>query len=125
MPTGPSGPTAPGWRKRRFAVALEAAGVDHVARPYDLRHAFASLLLAEGRSVHAVAPQLGHAPSMTLDTYRHVIDELEGQGRIDAEAEIRAAREALVPRSTREFLPKPSIGLEPMTPSLPWKCSTN
>jgi integrase len=87
------------WRKRRFTIGLEAAGVDHAARPYDLRHSFASLLLAEGQSVHAVARQLGHAPSMTLDTYGHVIDELDGHGRIDAEAEIRVAREAQVPRS--------------------------
>jgi integrase len=87
------------WRKRRFATALEAAGVEHAAHPYDLRHSFASLLLAEGQSVHHVAKQLGHAPSMTLDTYGHTIDELEDRDRIDAEAEIRAAREALVPRS--------------------------
>jgi integrase len=87
------------WRKRRFAQALEAAGVQHVARPYDLRHSFASLLLAEGHTVHYVARQLGHSPSMTLDVYGHVIDELEGRDRIDAEAEIRAARESVVPRS--------------------------
>ena len=65
------------WRRRTFARALAAAaGVEH-ARPYDLRHSFASLLLAEGRSVHYVARQLGDAPSMTLDGYGHVIDELE------------------------------------------------
>jgi hypothetical protein len=29
------------------------------------------------------------------------------------------------PSICRRFRPKPSIGLEPMTPSLPWKCSTN
>jgi len=86
------------WRNRAFATALEAAGVEH-ARPYDLRHSFASLLLAEGHTVHYVARQLGHAPSMTLDVYGHTIDELEGRERIDAEAEIRKAREALVPGS--------------------------
>ena len=37
-------------------------------RPYDLRHAFCSLLIAEGLSVVEVARQAGHAPTMTLDT---------------------------------------------------------
>lgn len=81
------------WRVRVFGPALAAADVEH-ARPYDLRHSFASLLLAEGRSVHYVARQLGHAPSQTLDTYGHVVDEFEEAPRIDAEAEIRAARES-------------------------------
>jgi hypothetical protein len=31
--------------------------------------------------------------------YGHVIDELEGCERIDAETEIRATRESVVPRS--------------------------
>ena len=47
------------WRQRTFAAALKAAGVSR-ARPYDLRHSFASLLLHEGRSVIYVARQLGH-----------------------------------------------------------------
>jgi integrase len=82
-----TGTTGAGARSR----ALRAADVD-AARPYDLRHSFASLLLAEGRSVHYVARQLGHAPSMTLDVYGHVIDEFEHAPPVDAEAEIRAAR---------------------------------
>lgn len=83
-----------GWQADRLK-----ADVEHVSRPYDLRHSFASLLLAEGRTIHYVAKQLGHAPSLTLDVYGHTIDELEIRDRVDAEAEIRAAREALVPRS--------------------------
>ena len=57
------------WRGRTFAPALEAAGLQRRARPYDLRHSFASLLLHEGRSVIYVARQLGH--SATRDT-RHL-----------------------------------------------------
>ena len=45
------------WRRRTFGTALAGAGVEH-ARPYDLRHSFASLLLAEGRTIHYVAKQL-------------------------------------------------------------------
>lgn len=63
------------WRKRTFANAAAAAGVPN-ARPYDLRHGFVSLLIAQGASVVEVARQAGHAPTMTLDTYAHLFDEL-------------------------------------------------
>ena len=69
----------------------------HDARPsswpeaYDLRHSFASLLLAGGRLVIDVADQLGHAPTLTLDTYGHVMRELEGVRQSPDEA-IAAAR---------------------------------
>jgi hypothetical protein len=36
---------------------------------------------------------------MPLDTYGHVVDEFEQAPRVDAEAEIRVAREAPVPGS--------------------------
>jgi integrase len=60
---------------------------------YDLRHSFASLLLHEGRSVTYVARQLGHAATLTLtlNTYGHVIDELDDSPHIPAEDAIRAA----------------------------------
>ena len=77
---------------------MKAAGLDR-ARPYDLRHSFASLLLHEGRSVIYVARQLGHDARLTLTRYGHVIDELEDPPRTGAEAAIRAAREAHVPVS--------------------------
>jgi integrase len=66
------------WRRRIFAPAAAAAGAPGI-RFYDLRHSFASLLLAQGRSVIDVADQLGHAPRLTLDTYGHVMRELEGR----------------------------------------------
>jgi integrase len=81
------------WRRQAFARAAEAAGLEH-ARPYDLRHSFASLLLHEGRSVIYVARQLGHGAALTLSTYGHVIDELEDAPRQDAETAILAARES-------------------------------
>jgi integrase len=86
------------WRQRGFARALHAADVAH-ARPYDLRHSFASLLLHEGRSVIYVARQLGHGADLTMRTYGHVIDELEDAPRLPAEDAIRAARAKLVPVS--------------------------
>lgn len=53
---------------------------------------FASLLLHEGRSVIYVARQLGHGAELTMRTYGHVIDELEGAPRLAAEEAIRMAR---------------------------------
>jgi integrase len=87
------------WRGDTFGPALERAGLDP-ARPYDLRHSFASLLLHEGRSVIYVARQLGHNARYTLGTYGHVIDELDGQPQIKAEDAIRAARTASTMRRT-------------------------
>jgi len=84
------------WRGRTFREALDAAGVER-ARPYDLRHGFASLLLHEGRSVIHVARQLGHGAELTMRTYGHVIEELEEVPGVPAEAAIRAARAKLVP----------------------------
>src|SRR3954452_11593116 len=77
----------------RRAVGVEGA------RPYDLRHSFCSLLLYEGRTIVEVARQAGHAPSMSLDTYQHVIDDLEAVERVPAEEQIRRARASLVPVS--------------------------
>jgi integrase len=81
-------PKGPRWG---FAKALDEAGVER-ARPYDLRHSFASLLLHEGRSVIYVARQLGHGAEQTMRTYGHVIDELEDAPRVTAEDAIRATR---------------------------------
>ena len=64
--------------------------------PYDLRHSFVSLLIAERRSIVDVARQAGHSPSMALNTYGHVFDELEDTEPASAEELIRATRATLV-----------------------------
>ena len=79
------------WRGRTFSRLLAAVDIEQ-GRPYDLRHSFASLLLHEGRSVHYVAKQLGHGARLTLDTYGHVIDELEDVPRLAAVDAILQAR---------------------------------
>lgn len=79
------------WRRRVFAPAAAHAGAAG-ARPYDLRHSFVSLLIAEGRSVIDVARQAGHNPTMTLQTYGHVFDEFDGRDRTSTEERIAAAR---------------------------------
>ena len=92
-------------RRRAFRRASLAADLAH-ARPYDLRHSFASMLVHEGRSVIYVARQLGHDARLTLTRYGHVIDELEDGPRLEAEAAIANARLAgrtSDPGSVREF----------------------
>ena len=88
------------WRRKAFRRALDGARLAH-GRPYDLRHSFASLLLHEGRSVIYVARQLGHDARLTLSTYGHVIDELEGTPHIGAEAAIARARDKDVQSAER------------------------
>ncbi len=83
------------WRKRVFAPAAGTAGREGL-RPYDLRHSFVSLLLAERMSLLEIAKQAGHSPTMALATYGHVIEELEGARTVSAEAAIRDARAKLV-----------------------------
>lgn len=80
------------WRARQWTDALERAGVEY-QRPYDLRHSFASLLLAAGHTIHYVSEQLRNSPKLVLSTYGHVIAEFEGQPNLDPEATILAARD--------------------------------
>ncbi len=44
-------------------------------RKHDLRHTYASLLIAQGADIVAVSRQLGHAsPDITLKVYAHLFD---------------------------------------------------
>lgn len=79
------------WRRRVFKNALQAAELDPSTRVYDLRHAYASLMIKSGLNVVEVAARLGHSPSVCLDTYAHEFEEL-GAGTIDPEQAILAAR---------------------------------
>lgn len=62
-------------------------------RVYDLRHAFVTLLLQEGRGFTYIAKQLGHKPATCAETYTH-LDHLADE-EIDAEDAIRDARNAV------------------------------
>ena len=85
------------WRKRIYKPVATAVGIDG-ARPYDLRHAFASLLIHEGRlSVVEIAAQLGHNPTVCLDTYAHVMAEERGGEHVSAEEQIVQARAGFGP----------------------------
>ena len=63
--------------KTTFKKACKAAKIDHSARLYDMRHLFASTMLANGGDLKAVSKLLGHSTTvMTADVYYH---ELKGE----------------------------------------------
>ncbi|MDR2892963.1 MAG: tyrosine-type recombinase/integrase [Deltaproteobacteria bacterium] len=78
-----------GWR-----AALRRAGITRRIRPYDLRHAFATLALDAGADIKAISDVMGHAdPTMILKHYQHTTEALR-----------RSAVEAvpdLIPETTR------------------------
>jgi integrase len=66
--------TVPALRLRVIRPALEAAGLPGSTRTYDLRHAHASLLIAEGANILEVAQRMGHTdPAVTLRVYGHLV----------------------------------------------------
>lgn len=55
----------------------KALGITEIAI-HALRHTHASVLLAEGVSIHTISARLGHADvGVTQETYAHVLDELK------------------------------------------------
>jgi integrase len=61
----------------RFQLLLESAGLPR-QRFHDLRHASATLLLAQGVSARVVMEILGHSQiALTMNTYSHVAPELQ------------------------------------------------
>jgi integrase len=76
------------WRHRVFQANADAIGKAK-ARPYDLRHSFLSLLIAERRTVIDVAQQPGHSAETCLRYYAHLFAEFDPARRVPAEAEIR------------------------------------
>lgn len=74
------GPMWPRLHEYRFAKAAKAAGLDYTS--HDLRHYFASGLIAAGVDVVAVQRAMGHkSASVTLDTYSHLWPNSEERTR--------------------------------------------
>ncbi|WP_297217483.1 site-specific integrase [uncultured Desulfovibrio sp.] len=70
--------------KTAWAQALRRAGITRRIRPYDLRHFFATELIAGGVDIGTVAKLMGHSsPAMILMHYQYVMD---GQKRAAVEA---------------------------------------
>ncbi len=61
--------------KKAWRNMLAAAGITRNIRPYDLRHAFATELIAAGADIGTVAKLMGHStPNMVLSHYQYVMD---------------------------------------------------
>lgn len=63
------------------------------ARPYYLRHSFASLMIQAGYSPVELAAELGHAPTLTLNTYAHVFSEFARICSMSRSGSTRSPRE--------------------------------
>jgi integrase len=74
------------WRKREWKPALEAAGLPAPHRPYDLRHSYASWMLAAGVPAYDVARYMGSSVRMLDLTYAHLVkgSETAARERLDA-----------------------------------------
>jgi len=72
------------WEGKRFRPAF---------RVYDLRHTCATLLLLKGESAKVVSERLGHASIvLTLDTYSHVLPDMQEAAAAKMEAMFGAAK---------------------------------
>lgn len=61
--------------KTAWRATLKRAGIVRPIRPYDLRHAFATELIAGGVDIGTVAKLMGHSsPLMLLKHYQYVMD---------------------------------------------------
>jgi len=62
---------------RRFPRALRQAGIARHVRLHDLRHTYASLLIAQGAHPKYIQVQMGHASiQTTLDRYGHLMPDV-------------------------------------------------
>src|SRR5829696_4137526 len=70
------------YASRVFAAAVRRSGLPHGTTTHDLRHHYASVLLAAGESVVAVAERLGHEnATLVLKTYGHLMPDSEDRTR--------------------------------------------
>jgi integrase len=59
--------------RRCFLPTLEAAGLPRM-RFHDIRHTYASLMIAQGENIKYIQSQLGHSsPTVTWNVYAHLM----------------------------------------------------
>ena len=75
-----------------FRKVAAAVGAPEGTRLHDLRHYYASLLIAHGESVKVVQERLGHASAAeTLDTYTHLFPDSADTTRAAVDAALGGA----------------------------------
>ncbi|WP_442939987.1 tyrosine-type recombinase/integrase [Nocardioides sp. B-3] len=75
-------PAGPWTIERAIRACRETAGLTNDFRFHDLRHYFASLLIASGLDVKVVQARLRHASAKTTpDTYGHLWPDRDGSSR--------------------------------------------
>jgi len=79
---GDGGPIPQNRFSQTWARAVDRVGLPKGTRFHDLRHTFASALIASGCSVKAVQVALGHeSAAVTLNTYSHLWPTDDGRIR--------------------------------------------
>jgi integrase len=92
---------------RHFQPAAVAAGLAG-CRFHDLRHTYASLLIAQGANPKTVMERLGHSTiQMTLNVYGHLFPHLEAEITEALDAQIV---EAQATRRRAALKPVPAAG---------------
>ena len=87
-------------KKRKFKAVLRRAGVS-IIRFHDLRHTFASMLLANDAQPKYVQHQMGHSSiKTTMDIYSHLMQESHQNG-VDTLNRILATRQGKDNQKTR------------------------
>lgn len=81
-----------------WEITLQRAGISRRIRPYDLRHAFATNLIAGGVDIGTVAKLMGHStPTMVLTHYQYVMDS-QKRAAIEALPEIGNVPNIMCPK---------------------------
>ena len=82
--------------------AVTKAGLPKGTTSHDLRHHYASVLLAAGESVVAVAERLGHEDaSLVLSTYGHLMPDSDDRTRTAVDAAWKKAGPGCAPTRAR------------------------
>ena len=76
-----------------FAPAVAAAALP-ITRPYDLRHACASLMIYAGKPLTEIAEHLGNSAAVLSQTYSHVIKDMREEPTTSVPDAIMSARVA-------------------------------
>lgn len=93
------------FRARVWEPLLKATGLRHV-RIHDLRHTYASLLIAAGKELGYVQEQLGHhSPAFTLAVYGHLLPR-DRRGEVDCLDDVAPVGTPVAPNAEYDVLPE-------------------